>query len=267
MLKTFEYNKATISYRSEGEGKTVLLLHGFGEDSSIWNAQVAFLQQHCRVITPDMPGSGNSELRAITGDSPAMEDYAAIILALLDNEQIDRCILLGHSMGGYIALAFAASYPERLEAFGLINSTAFADSAEKKQVRARAIETIGAHGAYAFLKTTIPTLFSTAFRGQHPEQISALIEKGKEFSKEALQQYYRAMMNRPDRTAVLKSNPLPVLFVIGTEDAPAPMNDVLQQTHLPDKSYIHVLQGIGHMSMLEAPDQLNKHLLAFINRP
>jgi pimeloyl-ACP methyl ester carboxylesterase len=267
MLKTFEYNNATISYRVEGKGKAVLLLHGFGEESSIWDAQVAFLQQHCRIITPDMPGSGRSDLRAIAGDSPTMEHYAAIILELLNTEKIDRCILLGHSMGGYIALAFAELYPERLEAFGLINSTAFADSAEKKQVRARAIETIGAHGAYSFLKTTIPTLFSTAFRGQHQEQISALIEKGKEFSKEALQQYYRAMMNRPDRTAVLKSNPLPVLFVIGTEDAPAPMNDVLQQTHLPDKSYIHVLQGIGHMSMLEAPDQLNKRLLAFINRP
>lgn len=267
MLKTFEYKNTTISYRTEGEGKAVVLLHGFGEESSIWNAQVTFLQQHCLIITPDMSGSGKSGLLNIPGETPDMEAYAAIILELLNKEKIDRCILLGHSMGGYIALAFAEYFPDRLEAFGLINSTAFADTPEKKQVRARAIETIGTHGAYAFLKTTIPTLFSPAFRGQHPEQISALVEKGKEFSNEALQQYYRAMMNRPDRTAVLKSNPLPVLFVIGTEDAPAPMNDVLQQTHLPDKSYIHVLQGIGHMSMLEAPDQLNKHLLAFINRP
>jgi pimeloyl-ACP methyl ester carboxylesterase len=116
------------------------------------------------------------------------------------------------------------------------------------------------------LKTTIPTLFAPAFRENYPGKVAALIEAGSSFQAKALQQYYQAMMLRPDRTQVLKSNPLPVLFVMGTEDGPAPVADVLQQTHLPDKSYIHVLHGVGHMSMLEAPDILNQLLLAFINR-
>jgi len=179
---------------------------------------------------------------------------------------VSCCTMLGHSMGGYITLAFAEKYGSMLDAFGLINSTAFADSLEKKQIRAKAIDTIEAYGVMPFLKTTIPGLFSKTFKEQEPGRVEALIASGASFTKKALQQYYLAMMNRPDRTAVLVSNPLPILFVMGTEDAPAPMNDVLQQTKLPDKSYIHVLRGVGHMSMWEAPTVLNDHLLAFINR-
>jgi pimeloyl-ACP methyl ester carboxylesterase len=267
MLNSFTYGTATISYRLTGKGRTVVLLHGFGEDSYIWDEQIRFLQAHCRLLVPDLPGSGSSSLldpgtpRDIT-----IEDYAELIHALLQHEQVTICTMLGHSMGGYIMLAFAEKYPAQLDGIGLINSTAFADSAEKKQTRARAIEAIEQYGANAFLKTTIPTLFAPAFREKYPGKVAALIEAGSSFQAKALQQYYRAMMLRPDRTQVLKSNPLPVLFVMGTEDGPAPVNDVLQQTHLPDKSYIHVLQGVGHMSMWEASDILNKLLLAFINR-
>ena len=195
-----------------------------------------------------------------------MDDHADMLEELLSAENIEAADIVGHSMGGYIALAFAEKYPEMLSGTGLINSTAYADTEEKKHTRQRAIETIAQYGAYPFLKTTIPTLFGAAFKEKHPERVEALITAGKDFSKEALEQYYRAMMNRPDRREILKSNPLPVLFVMGTEDAAAPMNDVLPQTALPDKSYIHILENVGHMSMLEAPQQLNRILLAFINQ-
>jgi pimeloyl-ACP methyl ester carboxylesterase len=122
------------------------------------------------------------------------------------------------------------------------------------------------YGGYAFLKNTIPNLFGTKFKIKHPEKVQSLIEASKAFSKEALQQYTRAMMLRPDRTHVLSlSNWLPVLFVIGTEDIAAPMEDVLKQTSLPNISYIYVLENTGHMSMWEAPKQLNQQVLAFIN--
>jgi pimeloyl-ACP methyl ester carboxylesterase len=174
--------------------------------------------------------------------------------------------MLGHSMGGYITLAFAEKYPGKLKAFGLINSTAFADSEEKKQTRQRAIDTIGQYGAFSFLKTTIPSLFGGQFKQEHPEKVEALTADDRSFTKEALQQYYRAMMNRPDRRSLLEDNPLPVLFITATEDAPAPMNDILLQAGLPDKSYIHILKNVGHMSMWEAPDAVNSHILAFISQ-
>lgn len=268
MEKEISYQSARISYTIQGKGIPVVLLHGFGEDSRIWDIQVSFLQAHCRLLVPDLPGSGRSSLlvRGTTAsDTVTIDDYAEVIHALLQAENISSCIMLGHSMGGYITLAFAEKYPALLQAFGLVHSTAFADSEEKKVIRAKAVSTMEQYGAAAFLRNTIPNLFGKTFKENYPEKISRLIASSAAFTTEALQQYYIAMMNRPDRSKVLAGNPLPVLFVMGTEDVAAPMEDVLQQVHLPRISYIHVLPGCGHMGMWEAPEPLNQLLLAFIN--
>ncbi|MEN9686522.1 MAG: hypothetical protein RLZZ28_2308 [Bacteroidota bacterium] len=264
MFKTLPYKDTTLFYRLTGVGKTVVLLHGFGEDSRIWESQVDFLKNHCRLLVPDLPGSGKSALLK-SGKPVGMEDYACCIKAILDKEQIESCIMLGHSMGGYITLAFAKKFPAYLTGFGLIHSTAFADSEEKKISRSKAIEFLEKFGVGPFLKNTIPNLFGNHFKNQFPEKIAALIQRGESFSKEALQQYYRAMMERPDYTAVLKSNGIPVLFVMGTDDIAAPMADVLKQVSLPDISYIYVMPDIGHMSMLEAGETLNGQLFDFIH--
>jgi pimeloyl-ACP methyl ester carboxylesterase len=270
MEETFIYKSSTISYRTEGSGQAVVLLHGFGEDSHIWDQQISFLNEKCLLIVPDIPGSGKSSMLESTDHSPltthdiSITDYADAIHALLEHEKIGSCIMLGHSMGGYITLAFAEKYPGKLKAFGLINSTAFADNDEKKQTRQRAIDTIEKYGAFPFLKTTIPSLFGAKFKQEYPEKVDELTEAGRSFTKEALQQYYRAMMNRPDRSTILRNNPLPVLFITATEDAPAPMNDILLQSRLPDKPYLHILTNVGHMSLWEAPDAVSRHILAFI---
>lgn len=286
MEKSFSYQNAVISYRTEGKGKPVLLLHGFGEDSHIWDEQVSCLKEYCLLIVPDLPGTGKSSLLSLeyvvyslglaqqkttdfrpqTTDYVSINNYADCIHALLEHENITQCIMLGHSMGGYITLAFAKKYPEKLRAFGLVHSTAFADSDEKKKNRERGIALIEAYGPSPFLRNTIPNLFGAAFKEKYPEKVEELILSSESFSKESLQQYYRAMMNRPDTTDVLKSNRLPVLFVMGTEDVAAPMEDVMQQTRLPLHPYIHVLQNTGHMGMWEATDQMNTILLDFINR-
>ncbi len=272
MQKTFQYKGASIGYRIEGKGTAVVLIHGFGEDSNIFNEQINFLKEHCLLIVPDLPGSGKSELLVLpeTGNmqqaTVSIDDYANCIKAMLEQENVSSCMMFGHSMGGYITLAFAEMYSTQLTAFGLVHSTAFADTDEKKINRKRGIEIIGKYGAYPFLKNTIPNLFGKKFKEDFPEKIELLIEASKQFTNEACQQYYAAMMNRPDKTNVLKGNLLPVLFVIGTEDVAAPMNDVLQQTHLPDCSYIHVLENVGHMSMWEATSELNTYLLNFIQK-
>ena len=120
------------------------------------------------------------------------------------------------------------------------------------------------HGAFAFLKSTIPGLFSKSFKDQHNDKVVALIEKGNAFSVEALVQYYTAMMNRPDRTQVLKEAGMPVLFTLGAEDNAAPLNDLLQQVHLPKVAYIHILEGVGHMSMMEEEEKVNNYILEFV---
>lgn len=266
MPENFSYGSRLLSYEIHGQGQDVVLLHGFGEDRHIWDEQVAFLKPYCRLIVPDIPGTGASSLlQPAQEEAISIEAYADVLYALLRQLQAGNCILLGHSMGGYITLAFAEKYPGMLKGFGLVHSTAFADSEEKKKVRERGIALMGEYGAHAFLKNTIPNLFAQRFREEHPEKIQQLIDAAASFSDKALQQYYRAMLLRPDRTHVLAGNTKPVLFVIGTEDVAAPMEDVLKQVSLPNISYIHILPGTGHMGMWEAPEQLNQHLLAFIN--
>ena len=284
MQKAFTWHSATIAYRVEGKGKPVVLIHGFGEDSNIWNQQVSFLKEHCLLIIPDLPGSGKSSLLILASEEKGnttsnpipitrdqtpnllIDDYADCIYALLQEEKISSCTMLGHSMGGYITLAFAEKYAPLLNGFGVIHATAFADTEEKKNTREKGIILIEEYGAHAFLKTTIPNLFGKSFKEAHPEKVNELIGAAADFTKEALQQYYRAMILRPNRAPVLKSNRLPVLFVMGTEDVAAPLEEVLQQTHLPNKSYIHILQDTGHMGMWEASEELNEYMLAFINR-
>lgn len=261
--KTVNRNDSVMQYTVTGIGFPVVLVHGFGEDSSIWNKQVDFLKEHCLLLIPDLPGTGASLNKA---NELSMESMATNIKAMLDQENIHRCLVFGHSMGGYITLAFAELYNSYLAGFGLVHSTAYADNEEKKKNRQRGIEMIAQYGGYAFLKNSIANLFGNAFKTTAPEAVAALIEKSKQFSNRALQQYYQAMMLRPDRTAVLRNTALPVLIIAGTEDIAAPIGDILEQAALSDQIQLHVLQGVGHMGMLEATTALNQYLLNFIQQ-
>lgn len=262
---SFDYNGHNIAYLKTGKGKPVLLLHGFAEDSYVWRKQVDFLQSYCQLIVPDLPGSGRSDLLTDT-HALSMEALAACVYGLLQHEGIDQCIVIGHSMGGYITLALVEQYPAIISAFGFVHSTAYADNEEKKKNRQRGIEIIGKNGGHAFIRITTPNLFSKKFKEVHSDEIEDLIERGQSFTDKALQQYYFAMMNRPDRTKILSGSGKSVLFIIGTEDVAAPLNDVLKQTHLPAVAYIHILQNTGHMGMWESPADVNRFLLNFINQ-
>src|SRR3954469_1613926 len=126
MEKKVDFGNGTMYYNDLGTGFPVVLLHGFAEDHTVWNDQVEFLQHHCRLIVPDLPGSGRSE--RLIKEEVSIDDYAQSVDALLEFEKINRCILLGHSMGGYIALAFAEKFRKKLAGFGLVHSTAFGDN-------------------------------------------------------------------------------------------------------------------------------------------
>lgn len=259
-----------LFYRTAGKGKPVVLLHGFGEDGDIWNRQVTSLKDHYRLIIPDIPGSGRSEMMKKNSTPVTIENYAGIIKELLDHEYPDqetlRYNIFGHSMGGYIALAFAALWPEKMASLGLVHSTAYADTPEKITARERSIDFIRETGAAAFLKTSIPGLFRKMEDGTQPAAsfISELVNKGNSFTGEALVQYYRAMIERPNRTAVLKNFPGPVLFLIGEHDQAVPLESSLKQCYLPRESHVHLLSASAHMGMIEETEKTNRFLLEFL---
>ena len=258
--KTLRYEEGTIHYRITGKGPVVMLVHGFGENSDVWDGLANALASSFRVILPELPGSGRSSLIP----DMTMSGQAEVLHGILNQEEATKAILIGHSMGGYITLAFAEKYMERLQAFGLYHSTAYADTEEKKATRRKGIQFIREHGAFEFLKTTIPNLFSTTTREKHPDIPEKQIAGLRNFSDEKLVLDYEAMIIRPDRRDVLKTSPVPILFLAGTSDNAIPLADVLEQCHLPDLSYIHVLKQSGHMGMLEEPEESTQIVKEFL---
>ncbi|MBK6634030.1 MAG: alpha/beta hydrolase [Chitinophagaceae bacterium] len=259
-LQSITYQSTQIFFRTAGKGKPIVLIHGFAEDGDIWKNQIEFLKDHFYLIIPDLPGSGRS---SVISRQPAVgiEEYADVIKAVLDEEKISQCSMAGHSMGGYIGLAFAEKYPEILSSLALVHSSAFADSEEKKANRLKSIEFVKKNGAYEFLKAAIVDLFTENWASENAAIVEAQVEKGKAFTDEAIVQYYRAMIARPDRTHVLKNFPKPILFIIGEHDKAVPFEQSMQQCYLPVQSHIHILRNSAHMGMLEEAGKVNNALL------
>jgi pimeloyl-ACP methyl ester carboxylesterase len=274
MDKTVHHQSLPIFYRTEGPGGAaptadsqasapLLLLHGFAEDGRIWDGQVEYLKKDHPLLVPDLPGSGRSS--PLPGPI-SMEELADAVKSILDAEGIRQTVLIGHSMGGYIALAFAAKYPERLRAFGLFHSTAYADSEEKKAARRKGIEFIRRSGSAPFIRQSIPNLFSEGSRSRHPGMVADLVSRYSDLNPDSLIHYYQAMIDRPDRTESLKRSAAPVLFIIGEQDNAVPIESILPQTHLPPSADIHILTNAGHMGMLEDRQHCNIILEKFLLR-
>ena len=260
MTKEILYQNKKIFYSSIGNGDPVMLVHGFGEDGEVWNNQIESFSNKYHLIVPDLPGSGRSEMI----NDISMEGMAEVLHSIIHQENIDTCAVIGHSMGGYITLALVEKYGNHVHAFGLFHSSAFADTEEKKQTRKKGIEFAKQHGAFEFLKTATPNLFSPNSKSVIANSIEKFIASLANFSTDALVSYYEAMMKRPDRTSILEKTENPVLFVAGEHDNAISLNDILKQCHLPEKSYIHVLKKSGHMGMMEEPEKANQLLEEFL---
>jgi pimeloyl-ACP methyl ester carboxylesterase len=258
--KDFTYQGKKIIYHTYGAGKPVMLIHGFGETHEVWKNQIEFLlRDKFYLIIPELPGSGSDII-----DDMSMEGIAEVMKEILAQEKIESSIIIGHSMGGYILLALAEKYPGLIKALGLFHSSAYADSEEKKATRQKGIEFINTHGAFEFIKTSTPNLFSQPSKDKNPEFIDEYIRSLNNFSPEALVKYYRAMMQRPDRTEVIKQTKAAVLMVMGKYDVAVPLKDGLEQCHLPENVYIHILRQSGHLGMLEEPTATNCILEKFL---
>jgi pimeloyl-ACP methyl ester carboxylesterase len=258
--KTLKYETGELFYRMYGTGRPVVLVHGFGEDGTVWEKQISFLQDICLLIVPDLPGSGNSSILK----EGSVEAYAKAIHAITTHEKTSPVAIIGHSMGGYVCLAYAEMFPNDISALGLFHSFASPDDEEKKEARRKGIAFIKANGSAKFLEQAIPNLFSETFRKERPEIVQQLIDRYANFNPESLVQYYEAMIRRPDRTAVLKNIKKPVLLILGERDTSIPLQRGLEQTHMPDFCYIHICKHSGHMGMLEETEKCNRAIQQFV---
>lgn len=260
MYRNISYNGYSLYYQYLGAGPVVVLLHGFGEDSTVWEFQKV-LADHFTLLLPDLPGSGHSQ----STTDMSMEGLADTLHFILLQEGIKECIVIGHSMGGYVTLAFAEKYASCLHGIGLFHSTAFADDTEKIATRKKGIAFMTEHGAAAFLKTTTPNLYSPATKETKPALIEAQLACANGFSKEPLIAYYEAMIQRPDRMNSLRTIMVPVLFILGRWDNAVPLQGGLEQCYMPQIAYIHVLEHSGHMGLVEEPEKSNAFLHHYLS--
>jgi len=258
-----------ICYLTTGQGQVVVLVHGFGEDGTVWKNQYEALKE-CKLIVPDLPGSGQSEMiddMSIEGLAEAVKEVILHETASLffKEREAGSIVMIGHSMGGYITLAFAEKYHHMLKGFGFFHSTAFEDTDEKKATRHKGIEFIKEHGAFEFLRTSIPILYSPVTKEENPLVIEQQIAASRNFSDAALVSYYMSMIQRPDRTHVLRETHLPVLLVFAKFDNSVQLQDGLKLAHMPNLSYIHILDKSGHMGMIEEREESNRILKDYID--
>ncbi|MES2622509.1 MAG: alpha/beta hydrolase, partial [Bacteroidota bacterium] len=209
-------------YKTSGKGKVVVLIHGFVEDGTMWQGAAKALSKDYKVIVPDLEGFGKSELE-VAKSKISMEYYAHEIYLMLKKEKVKECILLGHSMGGYVALHFAEKHPSLLKGIGLINSHCYADSAEKKAGRKKTSEHIAKHGTKVFVRELYGKLFHASFKKKNTRLVNDFISKAEKYSAEALIAANNAMMKRTDKSKVLEKSKVPVLLISGKEDETVPL--------------------------------------------
>jgi len=223
----------------------VVLLHGFGENPDIWESFVPMLPPKYSFIPLDYSKIAFCQ---------TIDQYAQWLHTEIEERKITRFVLIGHSMGGYISLAYAENHAEYLAGLGLFHSTAFADSEEKRKSRDKTAAFINKRGSAAFIDGFLPNMYNEYFVRKNGVYIRQQLDDNRKLPEEALVQATLAMRDRPDRTPVLKSLKIPVLFVVGQKDLFIPYEDALLQIPMIKNPFALILAHVAHAGMKEAPE-------------
>ena len=250
-----------MHYQSYGKGAPVVLLHGFCETGQVWDGFYGELATDHQILIPDLPGFGRSDLLP---DGFDITDVAEAVFQWLRSLNIDQVVVIGHSLGGYVSLALARLYPEMIAGLGLFHSTAFADSAEKKETRNKVIDFVRANGVEVFADSFIPQLFYVKNRDRLKEEIGQTVRIACSTPSETLISYTRAMRDREDRTDVLKTLEAPVLFIAGDQDTSVPVGKSREQIPMIKNSFAKILRDTGHMGMFEAREEALEQVEEFL---
>jgi pimeloyl-ACP methyl ester carboxylesterase len=249
-----------IYYQEKGKGFPVLLLHGFCETHEIWKQVIDPLAAEFRVIAIDLPGFGKS---APLTPPHSIDDAADAVLRLItDDLHLEECVVLGHSLGGYVVLAMVEKMPGLFRAFGLVHSTAYADTEERKVSRNKVIEFVHQHGVETFVRSFIPALFYN----QNNPHIGWTVALASGTPLQTLISYTAAMRDRPDRTQTLTDFVEPVLLLAGQEDTVIPVATMHEQAQLVKSPSLSLLNGVGHMGMLENEKDTGNAILVFLRK-
>ena len=251
------YKNTKISYSDTGKGNAVVLLHGFLENKTMWKDLVPELSKKNRIITIDLLGHGNTEC---LGYVHSMEDNAEAVQAVLTKLRIRKATFVGHSMGGYVALAYAELYPESMRALVLLNSTSNADSEERKANRDRAIKAVKKDYS-SFIRLSIANLFSPDNRERLIDEIEKVKLEALKTPLQGVVASLEGMKIRKDREVLLHLTPYPKMLILGKNDPVLIYENALEQ--IQETTVKLVTFPDGHMSHIENREQLKTVLLDF----
>ncbi|GAB3703957.1 alpha/beta fold hydrolase [Spirosoma flavus] len=234
--------------------EAICLIHGHGVDASIWDGIYADLASNALVLKPDF-----SRLTSHV----SIEAYAEDLFARLQATQAQKVILVGHSMGGYIALAFAEQHPEMVAGLVLYHSTATADDEKKLEARRQTIESLKTEGTAPFIQQQLPKMVAATYPS---DKTQALIDRFLNLPADALVAGMKAIAGRPDRTHVLRNATYPVLLLLGKDDQLIPYEKTAQLADLSPQIQVAAIENAGHLSMIERPEESLQTLRSFLDK-
>ena len=249
-MNHIQYKNTSIAYNDTGKGTAIVLLHGFLENKTMWGNYLLPFAKKNRVITIDLLGHGET-------------DNAEAIHAVLSHLRIRKAIFVGHSMGGYVALAFAELYPESVKGLVLLNSTAKADNEERKLNRDRAIKAVK-QSYKSFVSMAIANLFSENNRERLIEEIENTKKEALKTPLQAIVASLEGMKIRKDREVLLHLTPYPKMLILGEKDPVLPYEE--NKTQIENTSVALVTFPDGHMSHIENQEDLTGVLLQFFKK-
>ncbi len=254
MQEYISYKNIQIAFTVEGKGETIVLLHGFLESSTIWKNVVSAFKETHQIIAIDLLGHGKTEK---LGYIHSMETMAETVHAVLSELKVEKASIIGHSMGGYVALAFAEKFPQRLEKLVLLNSSTVADSEERKENRDRAKRLVK-QNKQAFISMAIKNLFTDENRNALRTEINALVEEAVQLPEEYIIASVEGLKNRKDRTEILQQYSGEKIIIAGKNDPVVPFKEIEAIAEKTNSTFISFEDG--HMSYLENKEELLKVL-------
>jgi 3-oxoadipate enol-lactonase len=250
-----------LAYADAGSGPAVVFLHGFPFDRSMWSGQVKRLSASFRVIAPDLRGHGET---TVTRGPSTMEEMAEDVVSLLDELNVPRAVICGLSMGGYVALALYRAHPSRVRALVLADTRAKADTEEARRTREENAQRALAEGMGPIVDSMLPKLLSERTREGERETVARVRRMMLGLKPEGAAAALRGMALRRDQTDLLASIDVPVLVVVGSEDAVTPPSDAEAMHALIEGSRLRVIEGAGHVSNVEKPEEFDRALAEFL---
>ena len=257
-MKQIQYKNTSISYSDTGKGTAVVLLHGFLENKTMWKDLAPILSQKNRVITIDLLGHGATDC---FGYVHSMEDNAEIVKAVLSDLRIRKAVLVGHSMGGYVALAFAELYPATIKGLVLMNSTSKEDSTERKHNRDRAIKAVK-QNYVNFVRLSVANLFSENNQKRLENEIENVKTEALKTPLQGIVASLEGMKIRKDLQLILRESQFPKLLILGEKDGVLIYKDNLAQIENSNVELITFPDG--HMSHIENKEDLEKVIVGFL---